>query len=135
MKNTLHLGQQIPCIWANRYPSVWGFPISWVPRHFPGRNSLAPGSGVIGAGLLSKAMVPIHLRIDRKTWKYQGVSIAMGVPQNRWFIVENPVKIDDLGIHPFQETSICSFYPLFGFIMIYQKVPGTHRGGSFEHWR
>ena len=29
----------------------------------------------------------------------------MGVPNNGWFM-ENPIKIDDLGVPPFQETSI-----------------------------
>ena len=43
----------------------------------------------------------------------------MGVPPNEWFIAETPIKLDDSGVTPFQETSLycivmyCIFLKLF----------------------
>ena len=45
----------------------------------------------------------IHIHIYIHT--YGGVP-SMGVPQNRWFIKENPIKMNDMGRPPFQETCI-----------------------------
>ena len=48
----------------------------------------------------------IDLGICQKHPKAIRVFPKMGVPQNGWFIMENPFKVDELRVPLFQETSI-----------------------------
>ena len=38
------------------------------------------------------------------------VSLVMGVAQNGWFRREHPINMDDLGVSPFQETTMFTFW-------------------------
>jgi len=41
-----------------------------------------------------------------RVYIYMRVSINGGTPIAGWFMLENPTNMDDLGVPPFQETSV-----------------------------
>ena len=56
----------------------------------------------------------------------------IGIPQNGWFILENPIKMDDLGVPLFSETSIYIYiYPQTGTF----ADPETHPLRGFGYHR
>ena len=110
----LNWSPSIFSLWMDHSQVFFVTAISWVRETIPNRHRIAkafPAFARTGC-CSSDVMKGTQLNQPWNIWVFPKI----GVPQNGWFTMENPIKMDDLGV------------PLFSkhpYTVFHQKLNGT----------